>query len=208
MDLDAVPEPKNRSGEERLTKLSSSQTNDDDHQQQPTTNKQQTTTNNNSMNPINLDPSLFAALLIATGAYAIWNTILRRKLLAKKPFDSLPMPLGNTALIGHIQMLTKNTNPAMSHLVTDCANEQGRTGFWLRNKPGMAVTHWEDARAILQAESQRDAPAIFQKHVGQMAGPNSILLLNGREWKIHRAAVRRHLEQRTTAAMKRPRQDT
>jgi len=142
------------------------------------------------MNPINLDPSFLAALLVATGVYAIWNTIIRRKLLAKKPFDSLPMPPGHNVVTGHIHLMTSTANPAMPQLVTDCANEQGRTGFWIGHKPAMAVTHWEDARAILQAESNRDAPAVFKKHVGQMAGQNSILLLNGREWKIHRAAVR------------------
>ena len=138
---------------------------------------------------ITIDPIILTTLLIATGIFALWNRIFKQRILSKKPFPSLPMPKGNTALMGHIALIANNTDPSAKHLVRDYADERGRTGFWIGNKPALAVTHWEDARAILQAESNRDAPFVQRQHVGHMTGSNSILLLNGREWKIHRAAV-------------------
>src|SRR3569623_457818 len=137
-----------------------------------------------------MDPSVLAAVwILSVAAHSIWDVVIRPSILRKKPFETLPMPPGNTVVLGHIPTILQSTDPGFSQVMRDAADERGRTGFWLRRQPTISLTYWEDARAVLQAESTRLAPRGQRKHVGKVAGKNSILLLNGREWKIHRAAV-------------------
>jgi cytochrome P450 len=138
-----------------------------------------------------IDASVLASILAATiGALATWNQVIRPRLTRKKPFDALPMPEGSHPLLGHILHIAGSADPAMSSLLSNTDPITGRLGVWIGRDKAVAVTSWQDARAILNAESYKDQPRLYKKHIGKIVGEKSILLLNGREWKIHRAAIK------------------
>jgi cytochrome P450 len=51
------------------------------------------------------------------------------------------------------------------------------------------VTHWQDVRAILHAEYERRQLPLVTKHLNNFLGAKNIGVLQGREWKVHRAAI-------------------
>jgi cytochrome P450 family 709 len=125
------------------------------------------------------------------GAYSIWNTIVRPRLQNKKPFDGLPMPKGNHPMLGHLLLLAGTTDPSMPDIMSDVDPQTGRIGIWLGNRRALAVTSCQDARAILNAETNKNMPLAYKKHISKIVGDKSILLINGREWKVHRAAIKK-----------------
>jgi cytochrome P450 len=140
----------------------------------------------------NVDSSVLAACLVAAfGAYSIWNTVIRPRLLNKKPFDCLPMPKGNHPILGHLLLLAGTTDPSMPDVMSDVDPQTGRIGLWLGNRRALAVTSCQDARAILNTETNKNMPLAYKKHIGKIVGEKSILLINGREWKVHRAAIKK-----------------
>jgi cytochrome P450 len=139
-----------------------------------------------------VDPVALALLLAAlTGLYLAWYQ-LRRNLESKKPYDNLPMPSNSHFLWGHqVFLQNREFQQNNSIMMVDHGNEYGQTGFWLWNMPAVSITDWRDARAILRHEYQRRRVFFYVKHFNMFLGSRNIGILQGREWKLHRAAVLR-----------------
>lgn len=146
------------------------------------------------MKPIFLS-EIHTAAIFGVGAAILFSLLLKvakkkiAALLARKPFDDLPMPKGNQFLFSNPRSMDDETLERMTKTLLTTSNKQGRLGFWVFHKPALVLTQWQDARTVLLHESARNPNPIIKKMVSSFAGPNMILLLNGREWKTHRAGV-------------------
>jgi cytochrome P450 len=125
---------------------------------------------------------------LAAILYAFWCLRLRRRLENMKPFAALPMPGPSHWLFGHFFLLQGDFREGQRRMV-DSANEYGQTSYWLGNTRTVAVIHWQDVRAILHAEYERSHLPLVTKHLNKLLGAKNIGLLQGREWKVHRAAI-------------------
>lgn len=145
------------------------------------------------MGPYKDDSSMFTLVALSTGiaiAYGAWRLWLRPHLEKnRKPFDDVPMLPGGHFLLGHIRDLRFSDDLDKTQASLDLAGEKGRIGIWTFSRPGLLLYRWEDARAVLQSESNREPNPIVRKLIGAFAGMSNILFLNGRQWKAHRSAV-------------------
>lgn len=80
---------------------------------------------------------------------------------------------------------------AQRYMTRTYCNSYGQTGFWLLSRKSVAVTHCDDARAVLNNSNHRKTIGLFLWHANQFLGTRSVALLNGKEWKFHRTAVAR-----------------
>lgn len=71
----------------------------------------------------------------------------------------------------------------------DYCNENGQTGYWLASQKVIAVTDYQDARAILNGSNHRKPIPLFRRHVDRFLGPRNIGVLTGKEWKFHRNTI-------------------
>jgi len=146
------------------------------------------------MTPLFITSDLLPHVLAGVGvAYGFWRLLLRPYLENKKPFANLPMASGSHWLLGHMLMFYGDIEETQAKLVNAGAggpdyNELGRTGHWVGRRPCLAITRWQDAKAVLNSESWRDANPLAKK-MFSVVMPNTILMMNGREWKHNRAAI-------------------
>jgi hypothetical protein len=132
--------------------------------------------------------SVFVPTLVAL-LYAFWSLWVRPHLENKKPFAALPMPPPSHWLVGHFPLLMGDFREGLRRVALDSANDYGQTGYWLGSARTVAVTHWQDVRAILHAEDLRRKLPLVTKHLNKLLGAKNIGVLQGREWKVHRAAI-------------------
>lgn len=138
---------------------------------------------------INIDPVTLAIILSAASAiYACIVTIIRPILEKKKPFASIPMPSGSHWLKGHLETMGRDF-AYFNKVMTAYADKNGRTGLWTAKDATLILTQWEDAQTVLRSESNRHKNFIARKHTAAAFGKKNILSLNGKEWKLHRAAL-------------------
>lgn len=126
---------------------------------------------------------------------------LRRRLESKKPFDDLPSPAPEHChwLRGHPSVVTSNSvrSGFLSNVVRNSANEHGQIGLWTFTKPTLLLTSCDDANAVLRQEYQKAQVKLISKHGHMFMGKRNIILLQGREWKYHRAVVLKALSPAT-----------
>jgi cytochrome P450 len=142
-----------------------------------------------------------AALLVgATFIYVSWRMI-RRHLETKKPFgDQLPMPPGSHFILGHMgtRQFGADFRDSLKGMFVDYADEYGVCSFWMASMRGVSVNSWQDARALLQASTERKRLKLLAKHMNNFLGPRNIGVLRGKEWKYHRAAILRVFHSQAT----------
>jgi len=132
--------------------------------------------------------------------YLAWR-MLRRHLECKKPFgDELPMPPGSHFILGHMgtREFGGDFRESLKGMFVDSADEYGVSSFWMASMKGVSVTSWQDARALLQASTERKRLKILAVHMNNFLGPRNIGVLTGKEWKYHRAAILRVFHSSTT----------
>jgi cytochrome P450 len=112
------------------------------------------------------------------------------------------MPPGSHWFGGHIAMIRGDFTVILKRLMVDYANAYGQTGFWLVDMPLVSVTDWRDARNILRSEYQTRRMSSSGKYMNMFLGPRNIVVLQGREWKLHRAAIGRSFGAVTVEASK------
>jgi cytochrome P450 len=112
----------------------------------------------------------------------------------KSLLDALPMPPDVHWFWGHIpKMGGKDFSPGLKFLMRDYCNEHGQTAFWLKSRLVVSVTHFEDARTVLNQSHSRKPMPMARLHFQQFLGAENILLLNGKQWKFHRNSILRAL---------------
>jgi cytochrome P450 family 4 len=149
-----------------------------------------------------VDPVTLAGITIAlTILYFLWYRWCQM-MESRKPYKDLPMPPGSHWFGGHIAMTGGDFTVKMKRLMVDYANVYGQTGFWMFTTPAVSVTDWRDARTILRSEYQRKRFSSYEKHLNMFLGSRNIGVLQGREWKLHRAAIGRSFGAATVEASK------
>ena len=144
-------------------------------------------------------PEATAAVIVAISLFYLAWRKLRAHLESKTPFGKdLPMPSGSHFLMGHLGMFGNDFRSVHQKMCYDEADEKGVCSFWLTSYKGVSVTRWEDARAILQASVEHTVVPIMKNHLSKFLGERNIGVLNGREWKYHRAAILRVFHSQTT----------
>jgi cytochrome P450 len=148
-------------------------------------------------NPVTL-AAMIVALTILYFAWCHW----RRTMESKKPYKDLPMPPDSHWLEGHVAYTRGDFTINNKRQFVDHANAHGQTGFWLGAMPALSVTDWRDARVILLNEYHRRRIFFYTKHFNMFLGPRNVGILQGREWKFHRAAILRSFGPTTVEASK------
>lgn len=141
-----------------------------------------------------ISPKGTAAILGgATLLFMVWRKI-RRYLEIKKPFgDDLPMPPGSHFILGHMgtRVFGADFRDSLKGMFVDYADEHGVCSFWMAGMKGVSINSWQDARALLQASTERKRLKLIAVHMNNFLGPRNIGVLTGKEWKYHRAAILR-----------------
>lgn len=145
---------------------------------------------------------LALAVSALLGLYLVWTLYIKPKLVAKKPFDSIPMPGNNHWFFGQLLNATGDFITAQKTLALDPSDTRGRSAYYILNRPTLSLLNWADARTILQTEYYRDRPPIVGKMIGPAARDNNILFLSGARWKHHRGAVNKTLAPTSLEASK------
>lgn len=134
--------------------------------------------------------------LAMAGSLAV-SYILLEKLIKrqqhKKPFEELPMSPQSHWLFGHAKLMYDKERFPHSYntLARDNCDSNGKTGYWLGPKRAVAIRNMEDVLLVLNRESNRNNIPIVSHYLAHIVGETNLLMLNGREWKIHRDAVTR-----------------
>ena len=142
---------------------------------------------------MDIAPTETATVVVSlTLLYMAWR-LFRRHLESKKPFFNLPMPPGSHCILGHMgtRVFGADFRDSLKGMFVDYADEYGVCSFWMVNCKGISVTSWQDARAVLQATTERRRLKLLAVHMNHFLGPRNIGILNGKEWKYHRAAILR-----------------
>jgi len=136
--------------------------------------------------------SISAMIVVAlTTIYLVFWKKLKARLESTKPFEELPMARDSHFLLGHLGSLGLSFHEQQYRLSVESANEHGQCGYWLLSQKCVAVSNWQDARKIWLNETGKKQPAIVKTHMGHFLGIHNILVVNGREWKVHRNAITR-----------------
>lgn len=148
------------------------------------------------------------AVVVVSAAllFLIWRQI-RRYLETKKPFgDELPMPPGSHFILGHMgtRVFGADFRDTLKGMFADYADEFGVCSFWMAGMKGISVNSWQDARALLQASTERKRLKLLAVHMNKFLGPRNIGVLRGKEWKYHRAAILRVFHSSSTLINTRP----
>jgi cytochrome P450 len=137
-------------------------------------------------------------LLFALTTFAAYGALTIRIKAVRRPIEKLPMPPGCHWFYGHLPRLRGTRGGEggdfevmMKQTMTDYANENGQTGFWVGNRRCVSVLKWEDARTVLHAEYQRTQVSFIRKHLNMFLGKRNIGVMRGSEWKFHRAVIRK-----------------
>ena len=99
--------------------------------------------------------------------YLAWRMI-RHHLETKKPFgDKLPMPPGSHFILGHMGtcQFGADFRDSLKGMFVDYADECGVCSFWMASMRGVSVNSWQDARALLQALTERKRLGLLAKHI-------------------------------------------
>ena len=138
------------------------------------------------------DPVLVAATVVVLSFSLLLGA---RSILqfhkVKETFVQQGVPIGRDGhwLFGHIFMLLNEDFRAIMQWASLAANEYGQILFWAGPRPLLYVFNLQDAKTVLNKEHERHRPAIVERHVSMMNGKRGLLALNGKDWKLHRAAV-------------------
>jgi cytochrome P450 len=137
-------------------------------------------------------------LFFAFATFAVYGVLIIRTKVFRRPIEKLPMPPGCHWFYGHLQLLRGTTGGEggdfevmMQQTMSDYANENGQTGFWIGDRPCVSVLKWEDARTVLHAEYQRIQLSFIRRHLDMFLGKRRIGIMHGAEWKFHRAVIRK-----------------
>jgi cytochrome P450 len=137
-------------------------------------------------------------LLFAFVTLAVYGVSRIRTRVVRRPIEKLPMPPGCHWFYGHLQVLRGTIGgeggdfeARMKKTMSDYANENGQTGFWIGDRRCVSVLKWEDARTVLHAEYQRTQVSFIRRHLDMFLGKRSIAVMRGSEWKFHRAVIRK-----------------
>jgi cytochrome P450 len=105
------------------------------------------------------------------------------------------MPPGSHWFGGHIAMIRGDFTLNLKRLTPMPTDKQA---FGLQ----IYLTDWRDARTILRSEYQTRLMPLSEKYLNMFIGPRNIGALQGREWKLHRAAIGRSFGAGTVEASK------
>ena len=144
-----------------------------------------------------IESSYFISIVAATitgCVTALYLYFLRFKLKRErmKPFLELPSPPGWHWAAGHLIMLGKSSfQHSLAEISMTHANEYGQTGFWLAQTRAISITNAFDSKAVLHSSNFRSPIRHVRRHMDRFLGSRNIVLLSGKEWKYHRAAILR-----------------
>ncbi len=123
------------------------------------------------------------------------NTNKRRE--GKRAFPQIPVFPNSHPIFGHL--LSENTTTYVDQLDTQKPHKlrehsyRGMSSIWYLNHPILLLFDPNAALAMLQSCSYREMTYVVKKHVTAQIGPKSILLLNGKEWKLNRNAIHKSM---------------
>lgn len=139
----------------------------------------------------NVITTLAMAGSLAVG-YLLFEKFVKRQ-SSKKPFGEIPMAPNNHWLFGHIRLLYDKENFPQSYyqLTRDNCDQNGKTGYWIGPRRAVAIRKVEDVKTVLNREVNRSNIPIVSHYLAHIVGETNLLMLNGREWKIHRDGVTR-----------------
>ena len=145
--------------------------------------------------PDALDGTVLLTISITTVCVILVGVALSKYhwVARREPFDGLPSPSNCHWLLGHIPLFRGPLQEQQNRVFVRYANQHGQTAFWVfcLGKRAIAVTDCDDARSVLASTSYRKPMYIVRLHIEQLLGKQNLLLLNGNEWKFHRAAILR-----------------
>ena len=123
-----------------------------------------------------LDSNNLSNLLVGfTLVYVLWRRF-RAHLESKKPYEGLPMVPNSHFLLGHMGLLGIPFQRYFQ-ILSDNANENGHTGYWVGSTATIAVHNWEDARKVHLNETYRKSVPILTRHLNRFVGKYNILNL-------------------------------
>lgn len=113
------------------------------------------------------------------------------KVAATSPFVGIPTPPGGHWLLGH--MVAMNT-PDMYHgskrlLLHHADSATGLTAVWAVNQRAISVLRGADAKAVYMASITKPSHSYVGNHLRYLLGKKSMIVLEGKEWKLYRRAV-------------------
>lgn len=137
--------------------------------------------------------SPYVAVTLLLLFLALSLQVLLPYLTSKLPYAGIPLCPNTHWLYGHLRMTHgRDTFPeSYLYVYRDNADQHGRTGYWLGNKPCLGLINLQDARQVLKVEYGRSALPLVHHYVGKVIGRNNLLFLNGKQWKLNRDAVTR-----------------
>lgn len=125
---------------------------------------------------------------ILMGCFKLW----RQKMEMKIPFPKeLPMIPNSHYLLGHFKVLLSSDFRQLNDTCKATANKYGQVSMWLGSRKCIMVFDLQDSLTVLNKEQQRLRSFFVKWHAKHFVGPKGLLGLNGREWRLHRAAVSR-----------------
>jgi cytochrome P450 len=164
-----------------------------------------------TMDGLLLESRLLQSTLLLFGfvTLAVYGVSIIRQKVFRRPIEKLPMPPGCHWFYGHLSALRGTTSGdggdfqvTMKQAMSDYANENGQTGFWIGDRRCVSVLKWEDARTVLHAEYQRTQVSFIRRHLDMFLGKRSIGVMKGSEWKFHRAVIRKAFTANTIRSSK------
>ena len=133
----------------------------------------------------------FPILPLATGALIISHFLFKitlKKLRTKVPIHGVPMVPDSHWLLGHWRIIVLDFKIKWRRLSFDHANKDGLSSFWIGAQPAVSINVAKTARKMLSSGSLKPNLPHATKHMKKLAGENSLLHMNGDEWKANRNA--------------------
>jgi cytochrome P450 len=110
------------------------------------------------------------------------------------PFKGIPMAPGVHWFLGHVKILQAldGSLRGQKTVYADYADKNGMSAYWsIMNKPSYVLLEGKDAKAVFNASSTKPSFSYISNHLQQFLGKKSLLVLQEKEWKLHRSTILR-----------------
>lgn len=145
----------------------------------------------------------YTAVSIAS-FYLFFQLILKPYLESKEPFTDIPSLPNSHWLTGSAYQILRDPDfrKVQERTFNDYADAKGRTGFWVFTQRCVVLTDAEDVRTVLEQVTNKSAPVAAKYFSRRAFGPNTLPLMNGKHWLVHRAKINRSMHPSSITSMR------